>query len=51
MSRGKPIQLENGKDFSTQKEARAFFKEILHSVTSKITEEKGKRGSISRNIF
>ncbi|MCK5490877.1 MAG: DUF3223 domain-containing protein, partial [Candidatus Pacebacteria bacterium] len=40
MARGNPVQLDNGKEFSTQKDAIAFFKDLLHSEISKITNDR-----------
>jgi hypothetical protein len=39
MARGNSIRLDNGKEFATQKEATAFFKDILNSTISKITKD------------
>lgn len=38
MARGNPVCLDNGRQFDTQKEATAFFRNILHSGLIKITK-------------
>lgn len=39
MARGNPVILGNGREFATQKEATAFFKDILNSKPERITTD------------